>query len=56
VKPGDLAALTTAMSQLLDDEAGQREMCRRALEQAHLLSWERAAEIAYSALAEALVR
>jgi len=53
VKPGDLDALSTAMRQLLHDNAGRREMGRRALEQARMLSWDRAAEVTYATLTEA---
>ena len=56
VKPGDLEALSAAMRQLLNDDAMQREMSRRALEQARTLSWERAAELTYGALVEAALK
>lgn len=53
VSPGDLNALSTAMQRLLSDDGLRRDMSQRALERVRLLSWDRAAETTYAALAEA---
>ena len=53
VRPGNVEALSTAMRHVLTDEASRREMSRRALERVRALSWDRAAEAAYAALADA---
>lgn len=52
VKPGDDPALIAALRLLLTDEVARRRMGRVALERARLLSWEKGAERALSALRE----
>jgi glycosyltransferase involved in cell wall biosynthesis len=52
VKPGDVHAVTAAIEQLLGDEPARRAMGVRALAQARLLSWTRAARVALDALEE----
>lgn len=53
VPPGDEAALTSAIRQLLTDDLGRARMGRVALERARALSWRRGAEAAMAALHEA---
>jgi glycosyltransferase involved in cell wall biosynthesis len=53
VPPGDEAALTAAMRQLLADEPGRRAMGVRARERAAALTWDRCAGDALAALREA---
>ena len=53
VSPGDEAALTSAIRQLLTDDLGRARMGRVALERARALSWRRGAEAALAALHEA---
>ncbi|MEP6571599.1 MAG: glycosyltransferase family 1 protein [Gemmatimonadota bacterium] len=53
VAPGDLPALTEAMSRLLSDEPLRRTLGRRARERASLLDWARGGRAALDALREA---
>ena len=53
VPPGDEAALTSAIRQLLTDDLGRARMGRVALDRARALSWRRGAEAAMAALHEA---
>jgi glycosyltransferase involved in cell wall biosynthesis len=53
VPPGDESALTSALFELLADEAGRMAMGRRARERAAELSWSRGARAALAALHEA---
>jgi glycosyltransferase involved in cell wall biosynthesis len=53
VPPGDEAALTRALRQLLDDEPARRAMGARARERAGELSWRRGARAALDTLSEA---
>lgn len=52
VKPGDVAAVSAAIDQLVTDEPARRRMAGLALERAQALSWDRAARVALGALEE----
>lgn len=53
VTPGDLTALETAMTRLLDDDDLRDTMGQAALARANALSWDRGAELALAAIREA---
>ncbi len=53
VGPGDLAALTAAMTQLAGDEPARAALGRRARERAAELTWDRCAHAALAAIHEA---
>ena len=53
VAPGNLDALTSAMTRLQYEGELRASMARQALQRARALSWDRAADLAHAALVEA---